>query len=442
MTRHARQVRRPTAAGRIAAVLALVVATGGGAAAAIDGDLPWQSGGTDVVAEPAVTPPSDAGDHQGTPTPTPTPTPTTPADAQFTLVAAGDVLTHSPVISAARAGDGYDFTPLFAPIAPWIAGADLALCHLEVPIAPSGTAPSGYPMFGAPTQIAAALAASGWDGCSTASNHSLDRGEAGVAATLDALDAAGLGHVGTARTAEEAAEPQLYNLYRNGQFIRVAHIAATFGTNGLPIPSDKPWSVNLIDTDAMIAEATAARAAGADIVVASVHCCVEYVSSPTDQQEQIATTLGASGVIDLLIGHHAHVPQPVSKVPGGPRGDGMWVAYGLGNFISNQGPHAGLSAETENGLLLTATFTKPFDGPASVSSVEWTGLTVDRAGGYRVYSLSEAAVAGGAAGDVSAADVAERHALVASVVGGEAPERTTPPQPTGPPAVRLLREFT
>lgn len=422
-------------------MLTLVLVTGGGAAVALVDELPWQAAAPDARAQTVVTPtPDDPADS--TPTPTPTPTPTTPADAQFTLVAAGDVLTHSPVISAARVGDGYDFTPLLAPSQSWIAGADLALCHLEVPIAPTGTAPSGYPMFGAPAQIAAALAATGWDGCSTASNHSLDRGEAGIAATLDALDAVGLGHVGTARTAEEAAEPQLYNLYRNGQFIRVAHIAATFGTNGLPIPSDKPWSVDLIDTDAMIAQATAARAAGADIVVASVHCCVEYVSSPTDLQQDIATTLGASGVIDLLIGHHAHVPQPVSRVPGGPLGDGMWVAYGLGNFISNQGPHAGLSAETQNGMLLTATFTKPYDGPARVSSVEWSGLTVDRTGGYRLYSLSEAAAAGGAAGEVGAADVAARHSLVASVAGSEAPERTTPPVPTGPRGVPLLRDRT
>lgn len=438
MIRHARQAPRATATGRVAAALAVVLVTGAGAAAVVTERLPWQGAEPPAAAQSTA---ADVPDDVAEPasTPTPTPTPTQPPDAVFTLVAAGDVLTHQPVIGAARTGDGYDFTPMLSQIQPWIEGADLALCHMEVPVAPAGTEPSGYPMFGAPPQIAQALAATGWDGCSTASNHSVDRGAAGITATLDALDAAGLGHVGTARTAAEAAAPQLYSLYREGQFIEVAHIAATYGTNGLPVPSDAPWSVTLIDTAAMIQQATAARAAGAEIVVASVHCCVEYVSTATAEQQRIATELGASGVVDLLIGHHAHVPQPISKVPGGPRGDGMWVAYGLGNFVSNQGPHAGLSAQTENGLLLTATFTKPFDGPASVSGVEWTALTVDRAGGYTVQSLSGALAAGTGAGQVAPGTVAERHGLVAAVVGTEAPERTTPPEPTGPRGVRLLR---
>lgn len=442
MIRHARQAPRASATGRVAVALAVVLVAGAGTAAAVTEQLPWQDAAPDAVAEPTSgRSPGDADgrDDPEAPAPTPTPTPTPPADAVFTLVAAGDVLTHQPVIGAARTSEGYDFTPMLSQIQPWIEGADLALCHMEVPVAPAGTEPSGYPMFGAPPQIAQALAATGWDGCSTASNHSVDRGAAGITATLDALDAAGLGHVGTARTAEEAAAPQLYRVYREGQFIEVAHIAATYGTNGLPVPSDAPWSVTLIDTAAMIQQATAARAAGADIVVASVHCCVEYVSTATAEQQRIATELGASGVIDLLIGHHAHVPQPVSKVPGGPQGDGMWVAYGLGNFISNQGPHAGLSAQTQNGLLLTATFTKPHDGPPSVTGVEWTALTVDRAGGYVVQSLSGALAAGTGAGQVAPGTVAERHGLVAAVVGPEAAERTAPPEPTGPRGVRLLR---
>ncbi len=436
MIRHARRAPRASATGKIAAALAAVLVLGTGAAAAFTDSLPWErtSAAADAPADGAG-PPADTAD----PTPTPTPTPTPEPDAVFTLVAAGDVLTHEPVIKAARAGDGYDFGPLLAPMQPYVAGADLALCHLEVPIAPTGTQPSGFPMFGAPVQIAQALAAEGWDGCSTSSNHSLDRGKAGVTATLDALDAVGLGHVGTARSAEEAAAPQLYELDRNGQKITVAHIAATYGTNGIPVPGDAPWSVTLIDTAAMIAEAQAARAAGADIVVAGVHCCVEYTNDATAEQQSIATALGASGQFDLLIGHHAHVPQPITKVAGGPRGDGMWVAYGLGNFISNQGPHAGLPAETQSGVLLTATFTKPADGPPAVTSVEWSAVTVDRHGGYRVYDASAAAAAGAAAGDVPPGEVLSRRALVAEVVGTEAPERTTPPEPTGPAAVRLLR---
>src|SRR5665811_1598232 len=94
----------------------------------------------------------------------------------------------------------------------------------------------------------------GWDGCSTASNHSMDRGMAGVSATLDALDAAGLGHAGTARNATESSQPQMYELRRAGQTIRVAQIAAAYGTNGLPIPANAPWALHLIDAQSLISQ--------------------------------------------------------------------------------------------------------------------------------------------------------------------------------------------
>ena len=413
-------------------VLSVGLLTASTAVAAAAGIGPF-SGSADTVdaAEPA---PTQAAEPALV-TPTPTPTPTPPPDAVFTILAAGDVLTHQAVNISARADGGYDFRPLFAPVQSFIAGADLALCHMEVPVAPPGSAPSGFPMFGAPEQIVPALAAAGWDGCSTASNHSVDRGAAGVVTTLDAFDAVGLGHVGTARTAQEAASAQVYTLEREGQTIRVAHIAATYGTNGLPVPADSPWMVQLIDTTALAEQAAAARAAGADVVVASVHCCVEYTDDPTAQQEQIAAELASSGVIDLLIGHHAHVPQPVAQVPGGPRGDGMWVAYGLGNFISNQGPHAGLAATTENGLMLLAHLRKPADGPVTVDGVEWTAITVDRGAGHRVESLSAAGAAGVGAGTLSADQVAARRALVAGVAGTAAPELVVPPTPSGPPPV-------
>lgn len=287
MPRHATTTpRRPGRVGPVLVGVLVLALTALGGAAALTG---WPGGGAaaDTVADPAS--PASA-----PPTPTPTPTPTTPPDTVLTLVAAGDVLPHLSVVSDARTAAGLDFTPMLAGVQDWVAGADLALCHMEVPVAPDGVA-SGYPLFGAPKEVVTGLAATGWDGCSTASNHSLDRGVAGVASTLAALDEAGLGHAGTARSAEEAATTQLYTLERDGREVTVAHIAATYGTNGLPVPADAPWSVQLIDTATLVAQATAARAAGADLVVASVHCCVEYVSDPTDQQLQIAAELAASG---------------------------------------------------------------------------------------------------------------------------------------------------
>ena len=398
---------------------------------------------TPAPSDTPTSPPPPASTPAASTAPAPTPTPTPVPDAELTIVAAGDVLPHLPVVGSARTPDGYDFGPLLAPLDRWVRPADLALCHLEVPVAPAGSRPSGFPVFGIPSQIAAGLAAQGWDGCSTASNHAVDRGFAGLTATLDALDAAGLGHVGTARTAAEQAQPQLYRLERSGRTVTVAHLSATYGTNGMPVDGDKPWSVDRIDVPALVAQATAARAAGADVVVASIHCCVEYRTDPTPEQVAIDQALADSGVVDLVIGHHAHVPQPVVRLSGGPRGEGMWVAYGLGNLLSNQ-DGACCSPDTASGLLLTAHVVATGAvagrgspaGPVRVTGVEWTPVTVDRKGGHQVHALAD--IAGGTA-TLPVAQVADRLARVRAAAGAQATERSTPVTPTGPPPVVVPR---
>lgn len=397
----------------------------------------WQDGG-----RPGAAPRATAA-VTTTAAPTPTPTPTADPDVAFSLVAAGDVLPHMPVLSSARTAEGYDFSALLSGLDPWVRGADLALCHLEVPVAPPGVAPSGYPIFGTPAQIAADLREQGWDGCSTASNHSVDRGFAGVTATLDALDAAGLGHAGTARSRVEADQPQLYRLERSGRTVTVAHLAAAFGTNGMPVGADEPWSVDLIDVSRIVAQATAARAAGADLVLVSLHCCTEYVTQPTGDQVADAQALADSGVVDLVIGHHAHVPQPIAKLPGGPRGEGMWVAYGLGNYLSNQDDACCVAGTAAGELLsveLHATGAFPARGiaagPVRVAAVSWAAITVDRTGGHQVHALVD--IAGGSAG-LSADQVGARRARVAEAAGVQAPERTTPLTPTGPEPVVVPR---
>lgn len=416
----------------VLASVALVAACTAGVAVALQ---PW-SASTAASAAPT------RGADPQVPSPTPTPTPTAEPDASFTIVAGGDVLAHVPVVRSAEKAGGWD--ALLDPLEPWVAGADLALCHLEVPVAPPGTKVTGYPLFAAPASLVPALRDQGWDGCSTASNHSVDKGFAGVDATLDALDSAGMGHVGTARSERESDQPQLYRLERAGQTITVAHLSATYGTNGMPVPEGKPWSVNLIDVPALVEQARQAREAGADLVVASVHCCVEYRTEPTAEQAQMDQQLADSGQIDLVIGHHAHVPQPVARLEGGPGGAGMWVAYGLGNFLSNQDSDC-CSPKTDSGLLLTAHVTSPGAfaaegreaGPARVTGVEWTPITVDRVGGHRVYALPEIAEG---AGRLSATAVRQRTQRVVAAAGTAAPERTQPVTPSGPPPVVVGRD--
>ncbi|WP_298459649.1 CapA family protein [uncultured Cellulomonas sp.] len=422
---HPGTVRRAVVVGVVLVLLAVV-------ALGIVVATVWRTDDAGVPGQ-AEAPPSVT--RTDTPSPTPSPTPTTPPDATFTIVAAGDVLPHLSVLASARTEQGYDFGPLLAPLDAWVQAADLALCHLEVPVVPDGSTPSGYPAFGAPRELTGDLARHGWDGCSTASNHSLDRGREGLVTTLDALDAAGLGHVGTARTQAEAQQPQLYRLERAGHTLTVAHVAATYGLNGLPLPPDAPWSVTLLDPQVLVAQATAARQAGADLVIASVHCCVEYVTAPSGEQVEVAQALADSGVVDLVLGHHAHVPQPVVHLEGGPRGEGMWVFHGLGNLLSNQDGECCPPA-TSSGLLGWADVVTSADGPARITGVGWTGVTVDRGTDHHVHALPD--VPDGT-GTLDAAEIAARAQRVAEAAGPQAPQRTRPPVPTGPPPEVVAR---
>lgn len=219
---------------------------------------------------------------------------------------------------------------MFAGVRSVVARADLALCHMETVYGADGDY-TGYPAFKSPPEVAAALAATGYDGCSTASNHSLDDGAEGIRRTLDALDRAGVRHAGSARTEGEARTVTVLPVGP----AKVAHLAYTYDTNGYPLPPGRPWAVNLIDENRILADARAARAAGADVVVVSVHWGTEWQEAPDEQQLTLARRLTAARTgdrpaVDLILGTHAHVPQAYEKV------NGTWVVYGMGDQIAGE----------------------------------------------------------------------------------------------------------
>ena len=148
-------------------------------------------------------------------------------------------------------GRDYDFAPMFWAVRPIVSAADVGICHLETPIAPLGT-PPGRELPDLRRARADHVQArwTGFDRCSLASNHSLDKGEAGIDSTLGALDAAGLGHAGMARTQAEAG-PSLFEVHGT----TIAHLSYTFGFNGRRLPADRPWRSNLIDPARIVAEA-------------------------------------------------------------------------------------------------------------------------------------------------------------------------------------------
>jgi len=314
-------------------------------------------------------------------TPTPptaaaTSTPPTAAKS-FTFVATGDVLPHEPLWEQARrdaGGRGYDFRSLFAGVAPLVAGADLAVCHLETPLGPAGGPYQGYPTFSVPPQVAPALAQTGYDACSTASNHTLDQGSAGIESTLGALDRAGIKHTGSARSAKEARRPLLLD----AAGARVALLSYAYGFNGSGLPASRPWAANPIDSDRILADARRARRAGADVVVVALHWGQEYVHRPTAQQRTLVPALLRSSDVDLLIGHHAHAVQPIERV------GSEWVAYGLGNSVA---AHSVKRRANTEGLLVRFTFTERAKGRWQVSKAEYAPTYVRNAPPFRLVDL-------------------------------------------------------
>jgi poly-gamma-glutamate synthesis protein (capsule biosynthesis protein) len=273
-----------------------------------------------------------------------------------TVLGSGDVLIHPPLWEQAHAdalaegGTGYDFGPIYAGIAPAVRGTDLAICEMETPLAPPQGPFAGWPDFSAPPQVLTALKGIGYTSCTTASNHSLDQGYAGVVRTLDELDAAGLKHTGSARTAAEAATPLIITLPGGGGAgVKVAQLAYSFDFNQIPLPPDKPWLANLTDVPTILAAAHRAKAAGADIVVLSMHWGTEYDHLATQTQQQQAAALLASPDIDVILGDHAHVVQPMQRI------DGKWVIYCMGNQISR---HADPIDDSREGVMPRFTFTE------------------------------------------------------------------------------------
>lgn len=252
------------------------------------------------------------------------------------VVLAGDVLLHNGLWATAandarkdgRPAGVLDFGPLFGPVHRLVAGADLAVCHLETPLAPPGGPFSGYPLFAVPPRIAGGLRQAGFDVCTTASNHSLDQGQSGVRHTLRALDRQGIAHTGTARTPTEQRRPELVEV----QGILVAVLSYTYGTNGLVATPGTEWSVNLADPARIRADARRAKERGADVVLVALHWGNEYRHEPSAAQLELARAVTRSRHVDLVYGHHAHVVQPVRRI------NGTWVIFGLGNLVAQQDP--------------------------------------------------------------------------------------------------------
>ena len=302
-------------------------------------------------------------------------TPAEPDPITIHMAATGDIMCHLTNVKNAynSSTKDYDFTNVFKNIANYTQNADITVGNLETTFAGSSRGYTGYPTFNTPEVLGKNLRDIGFDVICTANNHSMDKGYSGLESTLNFLDDYGLGHYGTARSAEE----QDTILVKDVNGIKIAFLAYTYGTNGITVPKDKSYCVNLIDKDLIKEHIALAKEQNVDVICVSMHWGAEYKLTPNSTQENLADFLFENGV-DIILGSHPHVLEPMEKrtitLEDGTTKDGF-VIYSLGNFVSGQ-----IYANTKSTVILDIEITKNSDGKISIGSIKYTPVYLYDAG--------------------------------------------------------------
>jgi len=274
-------------------------------------------------------------------------------DQHFSMSVIGDIMCHNSQYKDAYVSSTgtYDFSYVFDDIKNYISDADIAVGNLETTFAGKERGYSNYPRFNTPEQLAYNLKDFGIDVLSTANNHSMDTNFSGIVSTINYLDDAGISHVGTNSTPEAQNEILVKDV--NG--IKIAFLSFTYGTNGIPVPKDKSFAVNLLDDDFILQQISLAQNEEPDLICAFMHWGYEYHTKQSSEQERLANLLFTNGV-DVILGSHPHVLQPMEKktvtLEDGSTKD-CFVIYSLGNFMSGQ-----TKANTRNSVILNMKFTK------------------------------------------------------------------------------------
>lgn len=302
-----------------------------------------------------------------------------------TIGATGDVLMHDLVIQSGKQSNGtYDYHHIFEYLDDYTSTLDFAVANLEVTLGgtENGREYSGYPSFNCPDAIVEALKDAGFDMLLTANNHSYDTGNTGFHRTQQVVSDAGLLHIGTRPSVEDKS----YTVQDiNG--IKVGMICYTYNTgqdaegtvslNGIPLSGADSQLINSfnyyqLDTfyEKLDSEVEAMTAEGAEALVIFIHWGDEYHTTQNSTQEAIAQELCNMG-FDVIVGNHAHVPQPVELLTSQTDEDQKTLClYSTGNAVSNIYRSDSRPPETEDGMLFSFTFAKYSDGTVVLEGAE------------------------------------------------------------------------
>lgn len=302
------------------------------------------------------------------------------------IVAFGDFMLHRPQLRAAQTGEGYDFKPIFRYLTPYIQEADIAMINLETTLTDGSNGYTTYPVFSSPKGVARDFKEIGFDIISTANNHGYDKLGPGVESTYNYLKEAGLDVMGTQI---EDAPPLIKEV--NG--MKLGFICYTYGLNGFDDilkNSEKPFAVSIFSEEKAENDIRYLKENGVDAIICFIHWGEEYRKEPTDLQKAQARFLAEQGVA-LILGSHPHVPEGVDNLV--TESSKTFVAYSMGNFVSNQRREYMNRSDVETGQMVRASIVKDEKG-ARVESFEPLATYVDKysAGGlhFEVIPVREA----------------------------------------------------
>ena len=293
-----------------------------------------------------------------------------------TILMVGDVLLHTRVEQSATTEDGsFDFAPIFANVKDEVAAVDLALVNQEVIIGGAELGISGYPAFNAPYEVADELVDTGFDVICHATNHALDKGKKGLTNCLNYWqehypDLAVLGIHDSKESQEE-----IYIAECEG--MRIAILNYTYGTNGIPLPGDMPYAVDLLK-ESRVKEDLAKAEELADFTIVCPHWGTEYSLKKTAEQDKWVKIFYEGGA-DLVFGTHPHVIEPVEMIEG--ENGSMLVYYSLGNFVNwTSGTGSGVANRMVGGMA-KVTLTRE-EEKVSISEYDMLPLVAHVSPGY------------------------------------------------------------
>lgn len=328
---------------------------------------------------------------------------------EATILSVGDLLPHSPIIkNAYNSKDGtYSFDSSYTYLKNYVQKADYAVANLETTMGgnENGRDYSGYPMFNAPDSFSVAAKNAGFDMLLTANNHAYDTGDHGIYRTQQVIKSQELDCLGT----RENTSDQSYTI-KNINGLNFGFMCYTYetpnstlgrkGLNGMLMSKESSLLINSFSytkLDAFYAEVSTnlskMRENGVDATIVYLHWGNEYQISEDSYQNEIAQKLCNLGV-DLIIGGHPHVVQPIDLLTSTTDPNRKTVCvYSLGNALSNQRKALmNLSTgHTEDGLSFSVTFYKYSNGTVKLNSIEalptWVNMYTSSTTGKRVYEI-------------------------------------------------------